>query len=189
MSPGPAGRHRDGRELGRLLAAVEGPGWQDKRDCALLSLLARAGLRVSEAVALQIGDVEINSRSGSVLVKHGKGLKERRVPLSVEARAALRSYLEVRPSAVDTHLFLSRTLGPLSARDVQRLVAEAARRTGIAKRVTPHTLRHTFATRFLQKNGGDIATLANLLGHSNVSTTTRYLHPNAARVQEMVEEM
>ncbi len=73
--------------------------------------------------------------------------------------------------------------------DDQRIVAEAARPAGITRKVTPHTLRHFFATRFLQKNGGDIATLASLLGYANISTTTHYLHPNAQRVQEMVAEM
>jgi site-specific recombinase XerD len=86
-------------------------------------------------------------------------------------------------------LFLSRTCRVQDPRDVQRMVSEAARRTTIKFTVTPHTLRHSFATRFLAKNQGDIATLATILGHPNISTTTRYLHPNAQRVQEMVEEM
>jgi site-specific recombinase XerD len=86
-------------------------------------------------------------------------------------------------------LFLSRTLRTLDPRDVERMVSEAARRVGIKYSVTPHTLRHSFATRFLAKNQGDIATLATVLGHANISTTTRYLRPSAQRVQAMVEEM
>ncbi len=82
-------------------------------------------------------------------------MKERRVPLSAEARRALKEYLEVRPQAGGP-LFLSRTHRALTARDVQRLLQEAARRAGIRKRVTPHLLRHTFATRFLRA-GGDLA--------------------------------
>jgi len=177
-----------GRELGRLLAALEGPRWLDKRNVALVSLLARAGLRVSEALALRLDDVELNARSGSVLIRRGKGLKERQVPLSAEARRALREYLEVRPAARTDVLFLSRTLEPLGARDAQRMIAEAARRAGLRKRVTPHVLRHTFATRFLRQ-GGDLATLAHILGHANIATTSRYLHPDAVRMQEMVEEL
>jgi site-specific recombinase XerD len=180
----------DSRELGKLLAALDGATWQDKRDVALVSLMARAGLRVSEALGLKLDDVEIGARSGAALVREGKGLQQRRVALSAELRATLSAYLEVRPATAQMdHLFLSRTLGPLAPRDAQRIVAEAARRAGITRKVTPHTLRHFFATRFLQKNGGDIATLASILGHANISTTTRYLHPNAQRVQEMVEEM
>jgi len=180
----------DGRDLGRLINVLDGPDWQDKRDVALINVLARAGLRVSEALALRVGDVEINARSGVLLVRRGKGLKERQVPLSAEARAALSAYLKVRPRAAqDDTLFLSRTLGRLDPRDAQRIVAEAARIAGVKVRVTPHALRHYFATRFLERNQGDIATLATVLGHANISTTTRYLHPNAQRVQAMVEEM
>lgn len=188
----PAVEALDARELGRLLAAVEGPAWQDKRNVALLQVLARAGLRISEALALTVSDLTLNERSGLLLVRQGKGRKERRVPLGAEVRAALRAYLAVRPTPVNgaasAMLFLSRSWQPLAARDVQRLLTEAARRAGLEKKVTPHTLRHTFATRFLQ-SGGDLATLATLLGHSSVATTTRYLHPDAGRIQEMVEEL
>lgn len=180
----------DGRDLGRLINAADGPDWQDKRGVALINVMARAGLRVSEALALKVGDVEINARSGALLVRRGKGLKERQIPLSAEARAALSAYLRVRPAAVrDEALFLSRTYGRLDPRDAQRIVAEAARIAGVKARVTPHALRHYFVTRFLERNQGDIATLATVLGHANISTTTRYLHPNAQRVQAMVEEL
>ena len=109
--------------------------------------------------------------------------------LSAEARAALKTYLQMRPKVAGDLLFLSRTHRALDSRDVQRMVSEAARRAGIKYTVTPHTLRHSFATRFLAKNQGDIATLATILEHANISTTTRYLHPNAQRVQAMVEEV
>jgi len=173
--------------LGRLLAALEGDDWISRRNRAMVALMARAGLRVGEVLALKPEDVELNARSGWVLVRKGKGMKERRVPLSAEARRELREYLEVRPQQSGP-LFFSRTYQPLTGRDVQRVVVEAARRAGLGKRVTPHTLRHTFATRFLQA-GGDLATLQTVLGHSNLSTTARYLHPDAGRVQEMVEEL
>jgi len=177
----------DGRELGRLFAALEGSDWLSLRNQAMVALMARAGLRAGEVVRLGLEDVEIKERSGWVLIRRGKGLKERKVPLSKEARQILSEYMKKRPDAKGP-LFLSRTLHALSVRDVERIVAEAAKRAGLKKRVTPHTLRHTFATRFLQK-GGDIATLQSLLGHEHLSTTGRYLHPDAAKVQEMVEEL
>jgi integrase/recombinase XerD len=83
-------------------------------------------------------------------------------------------------------LFVSKTGQRMSRRDVQQLVRDAARRAGLGKRVTPHVLRRTFSTRFLQ-SGGDLATLQNILGHASLTTTARYLHPNAAQAQEMVE--
>ena len=178
----------NGRELGRLLAAADGETWQAKRDVAVLNLLVRAGLRVGEVVALRVDDVELSQRKGHVVVKSGKGLKERTVPLPREARAALRAYLAVRPAWAGEWLFVSRTGKALTPRDVQRLVGKAARAAGLAKRVTPHTLRHTYATRALRR-GVDLATVAHLLGHENLSTTARYLHPDEARVAEMVEEL
>jgi site-specific recombinase XerD len=95
----------------------------------------------------------------------------------------------VRPHVTSKLLFLSRTHRALEPRDVQRMVPEAARRAGIKFSLTPHTLRHSLATRFLVKNQGDIATLATILGHAHISTKKRYLHPHAQRVQGMVEEM
>ncbi len=176
----------NGRELGRLLAAVEGDTWQAKRDVAILNLMARAGLRVSEVVALRLGDVTLNQRKGHVVVRASKGLKDRTVPLPKAAREALQEYLGVRPEWTGKYLFVTRTGRPLTPRDVQRLVEKAARRAGITRRVTPHTLRHTYATRALRQ-GVDLATLARLLGHESLTTTARYLHPDEARVAEMVE--
>ena len=151
-------------------------------------MTARAGLRVSEAVDLDVGDVQIHTRSGWATVRQGKGLKERRVPLSPLARRALDAYLEVRPEAGTSALFLTKNWQRVSERAVQQMVESAAQRAGIEQKVTPHILRHTFATRFLAK-GGDLATLRDILGHANVATTSRYLHSNAARMQGMVEEL
>lgn len=168
------------RELGRLLAAAEG----DVRNTAILNLLARAGLRVGEVVHLRLEDVEISGRSGWLTVRGGKGNKTRLVPLNTEVRQALKAWLEERPQVIGEWLFLSRTGNPLNARDVQRMVAEYARIAGV--KATPHTLRHTFATRAIQK-GMDVATLAAILGHSRLETTGRYLHPTAERMLEAVE--
>jgi site-specific recombinase XerD len=181
-----------GRELGRLVRAVEqhewGAEWMPLRNAALVALMARAGLRVGEVVELDLEDVVLNERSGWVTVRQGKGLKERRVPLSLQARKALTGYLEVRPEAETSALFLTKSWRRLGKRPVQRLVKSAAQRAGIEQDVTPHVLRHSFATRFLRK-GGDLATLRDILGHANLATTSRYLHADATRMQEMVEDL
>jgi len=171
------------RELGRLLAAAE----SNPRDFAILNLMARAGLRVGEVVALEIDDIELGERSGWLTVRRGKGNKERRVPISADARRALRSWLNVRPKTESRLLFLSRSMGPLSPRDVQRMTAEYARRAKL-QGVTPHTLRHTFATRAVEA-GVDLATLQAILGHESINTTGRYLHPSGQRIAEMVEDL
>jgi integrase/recombinase XerC len=175
-------------ELERLFAAAEGDGWMNKRDTAILALMAKAGLRVGEVVALELGDIELGAKSGWVTVRMGKGNKTRRVPLSSGVCRALRAYLAVRPVSGASVLFLSRSGNPLSARDVRRVVARLARRAGIEGRVTPHVLRHTFATRVLEM-GADLATVAAILGHESIATTSRYLHPSEARLVEAVERL
>ena len=158
------------------------------RNLALIGVLARAGLRLSEALALNMDDVDLRPRSGWALIRRGKGAKERQVPLNTELRRVVTEYLEASPEEMSSEpaLFVTRSGKRLGPRAVQRMVAGAAQRAGIERRVTPHVLRHTFATRFLQK-GGDLATLRAILGHSSIATTSRYLHANAAQMQEMVE--
>ena len=134
-----------GRELGRLLAVLAGDRWLDKRNVAMISLMARAGLRVGELVALRVSDVQTSERKGQVLIRQGKGLKERTVPLSRMARAELAVYLAVRPSFAGVWLFISQGGKPLSARDVQRLVSAASRKAGIAQAVTPHLCHQSVA--------------------------------------------
>jgi integrase/recombinase XerC len=182
----PPVRALSARELGRLFAAAEGEDWIDKRNVAILALMAKAGLRVGEVIALESKDIELNARSGWATIRMGKGNKTRRVPLNSDVRQALQAYLAVRPDVPAKALFFSRTGTPLSARDVQRLVAELARKARIEGKVTPHTLRHTFATRLLER-GADVATVAALLGHESIATTSRYLHPSEARLAEAVE--
>jgi site-specific recombinase XerD len=179
----------NGREMGRLLAAVDGLHWLDKRNVAIIALMVRAGLRVSEVVNLESGDVAMSERSGRVVIRQGKGLKERTAPLSRRARLELTAYQDARPSFAGDRLFVTKAGNPLTARDAQRLVASARRKADVSGDVTPHILRHTFATRALQQANMDLATLARILGHDNLTTTARYLHPNMARVAEMVEEL
>jgi integrase/recombinase XerC len=178
----------NGRELGRMFAAATGDRWLDARNVALLALMARAGLRVAEVCYLNCADVDLRPRSGSVLIRRGKGLKERSVALSKLARRDVAAYQAVRPDCARDRLFITHRGNPLRPRSVERMVARVARRAGIERHVTPHTLRHTFATRFLRRDG-DLATLQALLGHARLETTARYLHPNLAQVRQMMEDM
>jgi site-specific recombinase XerD len=178
-----------GRDLGRLFKAAQGDGWMDKRNVAMLAMLARAGLRAGEVVALDRDDMEINERSGWATVHRGKGRKERRVPLSLETRNALGEYKKVRPEDAESPaLFVSQNGHRLNVQDVERMLAGAAQEARIKKRVYPHLLRHTFATRFL-KNAGErgLKALQMILGHTQITTTARYLHPDAKQLQDMVE--
>ncbi len=171
-------------DLERLFAAAEGDGWMSKRNTAILAVMAKAGLRVGEVVTLELGDIELGARSGWATVRMGKGNKMRRVPLNGSVCQALRAYLAVRPFDSSV-LFVSRSGLPLSVRDVRRLVTRLARLARIEGRVTPHVLRHTFATHALEK-GADVATVAAILGHESIATTSRYLHPSEARLVEAV---
>ncbi|WP_322508131.1 tyrosine-type recombinase/integrase [Anaerolinea sp.] len=171
------------RELGRLLASAE----NHKRDYAIISLMSKAGLRVSEVVALELSDLEINEKNGWALIRDAKGNKTRRVPLNNDVRKSLKEWLSIRPVSVCQNVFVSRSHLPLNPRDVQRFLNEYARVAGISG-VTPHVLRHTFATRYLEK-GGDLPSLQMILGHSSLDTTSRYLHPSENHLAESVEDL
>ena len=179
------------RDLGRLLAVAEsavwGPPWLALRNAAMIALMAKAGLRVSEVAGLDVSDVEVKPLSGWATVRRGKGLKERRVPLSSHARKYLQKYLDARPEWAGPPLFISKTGKRVHKRDVQRMISNTAT-SGLERKVSAHVLRHTFATRFL-RNGGDLATLRSILGHANIETTSRYLHPDAEGMQNMVEDL
>jgi integrase/recombinase XerD len=103
----PPVRALSARELGRLFAAAEGEDWIDKRNVAILALMAKAGLRVGEVVALELADIELNARSGWATVRMGKGNKTRRVPLNSDTRQALQAYLAVRPDVLLRRRFSS----------------------------------------------------------------------------------
>lgn len=111
------------------------------------------------------------------------------MPLSRLARVALEEYLGVRPSSANHNLFVSHSGSPLASRDVQRLVNNASKKAGVAGSVTPHILRHTFATRALRQAKVDLATLSQILDHENLTTTARYLHPDQSMMSEMIEDL
>lgn len=164
-------------ELHRLLAAPDGKDLKSLRDKAILELLFSTGLRVSELCGLT-RDVDFDADSFSV---RGKGEKVRVVFISDEARKAVKAYLDKRGD-MDDSLFvrLSREVQKesdlaLDPRSVQRIVKYWAIKAGISKKVTPHIVRHSFATDLLQ-NGADLRAVQLLLGHSNISTTQIYTH-------------
>lgn len=148
------------------------------RDMALLELLYGSGLRISEALSLDVNDIRPASMHVRVM---GKGSKERLVPLSDTCAAALTRWLAVRDSVPPVHgeraAFLGRRGKRLDRRQAARILEERAKEAGIPQHVSPHDLRHTFATHLLE-GGADLRAVQELLGHSRISTTQRYTHLN-----------
>lgn len=174
-------------DLGRFLRALEREG--NDRDRALVACMVHAGLRVGEAVLLKVEDVEIGERKGRVVVRRGKGQKRREVPLGPEARAMIRPWLLARCKQVDPegYLFPGRGPHPLSVRAVQAMIKKYAYLARLdVDQVTPHTLRHTFATRLL-RGGADLVLVAALLGHARLDTTARYTKPTWSDLERAVE--
>ena len=188
----PRGTRPKGLTAGEVQALLRAAGQSRKslapRNYALVQLLLQAGLRVSEAAVLCIGDLEIRERHGKVHVR-GKGEKERDVPLNATARRALQTYLHERQNAgADAPVFLSESGARLSVRSIQSLVSELARRARIARiPVSAHTLRHTFALGYLKQNPGKLVELATLLGHESLDTTAAYALPSEEDLAEEVE--
>jgi integrase/recombinase XerD len=145
------------------------------RDRAILEMLYGAGLRISELTGLDVDDVELEEGSVRVL---GKGGKERDVPVGRYAREAVSAYLiRARPGFATARtrsaLFLNQRGGRLTRQGVSQLLERHVRAAGIRRRVTPHTLRHSFATHLLE-GGADVRTVQELLGHASVATTQIY---------------
>jgi len=157
------------------------------RDRAILELLYGSGLRVGELVGLDLDGVDLHRGRVHVL---GKGSKEREVPMSDHAVDAVGAWLaEGRPQMAaegSRRLFFNRKRRPLGSRDVRAMVEQYGERLLPGRRVTPHTLRHSFATHLLE-GGADIRAVQELLGHASVATTQRYTHVSRARLFEAYE--
>ncbi len=154
------------------------------RDVAILELLYASGLRASELTGLKRRDV--NLQVGCVRVL-GKGMKERIVPFGRAATEAITRYIETRPLPkipADDHLFLSRSGRPMERIGLWMLVEKLARRAGLLKTVSPHVLRHCFATHLIG-GGADLRVVQELLGHSDISTTQIYTHVDHQRLKAM----
>ena len=157
------------------------------RDRAILELMYGSGLRVSEVAGVTVDRVDLDRGRVTVV---GKGDKEREVPLGDPARQAVVAWLTVRsvlaPGEGD-ELFINRRGRPIGPRDIRRLVGRYGRAALSGRRVTPHTLRHSFATHLLE-GGADIRAVQEMLGHASVATTQRYTHVSRSRLFEAYEQ-
>jgi site-specific recombinase XerD len=177
----------------RIMQAAGGNGALELRDKAILELLFSSGLRVSELCNLNRD--HINLRRGEFMVR-GKGQKDRPVFISPEATECLAAYLATRTDEAKP-LFIRYSGAKtgdsdgesfrLTPRSVQRLVAHYAKLAGITKKVSPHTLRHSFATDLLM-NGADIRSVQSMLGHSNIATTQVYTHVTDRHLKEVHQQ-
>jgi len=179
----------DAQEVVRLLDASAGEDIVSLRDRALLELLYAAGLRISEALALDREDIA----GGGFVRVIGKGDKERLVPVGDVALEAIDAYLRVRDELspeVDEHargrepLYLSRRGRRLDRMAAWRVMRKTALRAGLSGRVTPHTLRHSFATHLLE-GGADLRVVQELLGHASITTTQLYTHITGERIRQV----
>jgi integrase/recombinase XerC len=195
--------HLSERDMDALLAAPAGDTALSRRDRAILELFYASGLRVSELVGIDLVDVDLASRRVRVL---GKGSKERIVPFNRSAARAIRDYLADRENLSrekESHglalnvlgvrsskrssasaLFLNYKGGRLTVRSVDRLVRRYVAASSARLGISPHALRHSFATHLLQR-GADLRAIQEMLGHARVSTTQRYTHVNAAQLLEV----
>jgi integrase/recombinase XerD len=173
-------------EVAKLLEQPKGSEPIDLRDRALLELMYACGLRASEAVGLQVADVDLDEL---VLRAHGKGSKERLVPVGRTAADAVRRYLERgRPqlvgASIEPCLFVNFRGGALTRQGLYKIVQRHAKSAGLADRMSPHTLRHTFATHLLA-GGCDLRAVQEMLGHADVATTQLYTHLSSERLKDV----
>lgn len=177
-------------EVDRLLQAAHGSTACDRRDRAMLELLYATGLRVSELVKLKLVDVNL---AAGYLVTSGKGEKERLVPVGESAREKLQDYLSsVRLGsnvpAESRYLFLNRSGKPMSRQAFWNIIKKRALQAGIRKTISPHTLRHSFATHLLE-NGADLRSVQMMLGHADLATTQIYTHVSGEKLKRLHKQL
>lgn len=171
-------------EVNRLLEAPKGVGALALRDKAALEIMYACGLRISEAIGLLIEDLDLEE---GMLRARGKGVKERVVPIGKKAKAAVERYLrrgrpELVGLKVEAHLFVNHRGSRLTRQGLYTIIQGHALQAGLGERMTPHTLRHTFATHLLS-GGCDLRSLQEMLGHADLATTQIYTHLSADRLK------
>lgn len=159
------------------------------RDWAILELLAATGLRISEAAALTHADIELSGKTAWITVRMGKGKKTRRVPVHERAAEVLKEFLETETGKGESApLFSSRLKKPMTPYAIWGVVKKYAAEAGL-KNVSPHSFRHTVATRLVRNPQVDLVTAAAFLGHSRLDTTARYAQPSADDLAQAAEEL
>lgn len=180
----------DTSEIGILLGTPPLDDWLGRRDRAILEIMYTAGLRVSETVGLNDGDLDLE---GGTLRVRGKGRRERLAPVGSYARDAVEAWLRVRrlhpeePVGPAAPVFVNRFGRRLTTRSVGRMLEKHLKTSGLDHRTSPHTLRHSFATHLLDR-GADIRSVQELLGHKSLETTQIYTHISPASLRRVYEK-
>jgi len=167
----------------RWLTRIKNKIFNAKRNDAILKLFYSSGIRIAELINLDLEDLNLEESQIKVL---GKGGKEAYCPITSEAAKALSAYLKVRNTRLNPSnnaLFIAKTVGRVSKRDIQRFIPRYARQAGIKKKVTPHTLRHSIATHLLDQ-GMDLRYVQAFLRHASISSTQIYTHVSNKRLRE-----
>jgi integrase/recombinase XerC len=173
-------------EVFSLVQKPGGDGFLPARDTAIMELAYSSGLRVSELEGVSMADISMGE---GLLRVRGKGKKERMVPVGGKALESLRAYLQERNRRYpgEQAFFLSRRGRRLTSRSIRRIVQKYSRMLALSGRVTPHTLRHTFATHLLH-SGADLRVIQELLGHASLSTTQKYTHLDIAHLMDVYDK-